>query len=97
MAVPQQFCTNECSFCFFGHGAGPLPTKHYSGFVEADPASGTNLFYYLVESASSPSDDPLFVWMNGGPGASSMAGLFSENGPLLLTEDNSLMEVWRRC
>ena len=75
--------------------AGSLPTRHYGGFVETDSADGVNLFYYLVESASDPSTDPLFLWMNGGPGASSMAGLFSENGPLLLKEDNTLMEV--RC
>ena len=73
-------------------GYGKPPTKHYSGFVETDTPSGTNLFYYLTESQNDPSTDPLFLWMNGGPGASSLAGLFGENGPLLLKADMTLME-----
>lgn len=67
-------------------GYGAPPTAHYSGFVEVDVASSTHLFYYLVESQSNPAEDPLLWWMNGGPGASSLAGLLAENGPLLLNE-----------
>jgi carboxypeptidase C (cathepsin A) len=81
------------SFFLFRSFSGALPTKHYAGFVQTDGVSDTNLYYYLVESASSPATDPLFVWMNGGPGASSLVGLFSENGPLLLVENNTLIEV----
>ena len=50
----------------------------------------TSLFYYLVESAGDPQTDPLIWWMNGGPGASSFAGLFGENGPLLLNATGQL-------
>ena len=71
-------------------GFGPPPTRHWTGFVEVDPTTSTNLFYYLVESAAYPQRDPLIWWMNGGPGASSLAGLFGENGPLLLNESGML-------
>lgn len=71
---------------------GPPPTAHWSGFVEVNAATDTHLFYYLVESAHAPASDPLVWWMNGGPGASSLAGLFSENGPLLLNDAGVLME-----
>ena len=73
-------------------GYGAPPTTHYSGFVEVDAASESHLFYYFVESASAPGSDPLVWWMNGGPGASSFAGLFSENGPLLLNDAGALVE-----
>ncbi|CAE8623297.1 unnamed protein product [Polarella glacialis] len=80
-------------------GFGEPPTAHFSGFVEVEPSSGTHLFYYLVESQSSPKDDPLLWWMNGGPGASSLVGLLAANGPLLLNEAGRFMNnpyAWNR-
>jgi len=73
-------------------GYGPPPTRHHSGFVEVDPATDTHLFYYLVESADAPATDPLVWWFNGGPGASSLAGLFNENGPVLLNDQKELID-----
>lgn len=35
----------------------------------------------FFESRSNPSEDPVVLWLSGGPGASSMMGLFSEVGP----------------
>jgi len=39
-----------------------------------------NLFYWFFRHTDSKA--PLVLWINGGPGSTSMIGLFTENGPL---------------
>ena len=66
-------------------GAPPLPTGHFAGFLNysiSSPAAQLETFYYHVQHANKSA--PLCVWMNGGPGASSLMGLFTELGPQLL-------------
>ncbi|CAI0463705.1 unnamed protein product [Linum tenue] len=41
-----------------------------------------SLFYYFAEAEFDPFSKPLVLWLNGGPGCSSLGvGAFSENGP----------------
>jgi len=63
----------------------PLNYRHYSGYLNA--TNGKFLHYWFVESQTSPSTDPLVLWMNGGPGCSSLDGFLSELGPLHVTSD----------
>jgi len=46
--------------------------SQYSGFINVDPELGKNLFFWFVESQGNPSTDPLLLWLNGGPGSSSV-------------------------
>lgn len=49
----------------------------YSGLM--DSQDGYNMFYWMFRHDEKK---PLVLWMNGGPGYSSIGGMFLENGPL---------------
>ena len=53
--------------------------NQYSGYL--DVGNGLHMFFWFFEARKNPSTAPLATWFNGGPGCSSMIGLFQENGP----------------
>ncbi|XP_074375560.1 serine carboxypeptidase-like 45 isoform X1 [Apium graveolens] len=57
--------------------------QQFSGYVTVDSNKRERaLFYYFVEAEIDPASKPLVLWLNGGPGCSSLGvGAFSENGP----------------
>ena len=54
----------------------------YSGYLKTD-IEGHELFYTFTPSQSNPEKDPILLWLNGGPGCSSLEGFISEIGPVV--------------
>ncbi|KAA0202620.1 hypothetical protein HAZT_HAZT006633 [Hyalella azteca] len=67
----------------------PVNYRQFSGFLDA--GSNTFLHYWFVESEADPTTSPLLLWLNGGPGCSSLDGLLTELGPLHINDDGKTL------
>ncbi|KAF7256525.1 hypothetical protein EG68_07378 [Paragonimus skrjabini miyazakii] len=62
----------------------------FSGFLRGSD-DNFQLHYWFVEAVEKPSESPLVVWLNGGPGCSSLEGLLEENGPFRVQAGQKLI------
>lgn len=58
--------------------------KQYTGWVNLPGDYPTNLFFWFVEARERTQS--LTIWLNGGPGSSSLYGFFTGNGPCEVVE-----------
>ncbi|CAN1328513.1 Serine carboxypeptidase 24 [Linum perenne] len=82
-------------------GQPPVAFAQFSGYVTVNEEHGSALFYWLTEAASNPSTKPLVLWLNGGPGCSSVAfGASEEIGPFRINKTASSLYLnkysWNR-
>ncbi|KAM6566691.1 hypothetical protein CsatA_025819 [Cannabis sativa] len=63
-------------------GQPPVSFKHYAGYVNVNQTNGRALFYWFFEAINNSQHKPLVLWLNGGPGCSSIGfGAAEEVGP----------------
>jgi len=61
--------------------SGALPSKQYSGYLDVGARKFKHLHYWLVEAEENAESAPTVLWLNGGPGCSSLDGFTYEHGP----------------
>ncbi|KAK2396443.1 serine carboxypeptidase [Trifolium repens] len=67
--------------------------QQYAGYIIVDEVNRRNLFYYFEESEVAPLSKPVVLWLNGGPGCSSIGqGAFTEHGPFQPTKKGRLVK-----
>ncbi|XP_071721156.1 serine carboxypeptidase-like 16 [Rutidosis leptorrhynchoides] len=69
---------------------GDLPFTFETGYVGVGENEDVQFFYYFIESQRNPSQDPLLLYLTGGPGTSGLFPLLYQIGPLSFHVDNSL-------
>ncbi|WOL13893.1 hypothetical protein Cni_G22673 [Canna indica] len=82
-------------------GQPPVGFEQFSGYVTVNKACGRALFYWLIEAVTDAAKKPLVLWLNGGPGCSSVAyGASEEIGPFRINRTGSSLYLnelsWNR-
>ncbi|KAL3730236.1 hypothetical protein ACJRO7_027270 [Eucalyptus globulus] len=67
---------------------GELPFYLETGYVGVGDLEDVQMFYYFVKSERSPKDDPLVLWITGGPGCSTLSAILYEIGPFTFNYEN---------
>ncbi|XP_050522901.1 venom serine carboxypeptidase-like [Daktulosphaira vitifoliae] len=62
----------------------------YSGYLTVNDTTNSNLFFWFFPAAVSPKNASVLLWLQGGPGASSLFGLFNEHGPFSVGKTHGL-------
>jgi vitellogenic carboxypeptidase-like protein len=59
------------------------------GFLTTNTTTGNNLFFWFFPAMNGSKTASVLMWLQGGPGASSLFGLFDEISPNSVTEDGN--------
>uniref|UniRef100_A0A224YYW5 Serine carboxypeptidase n=1 Tax=Rhipicephalus zambeziensis TaxID=60191 RepID=A0A224YYW5_9ACAR len=69
-----------------------IRAETHSGYITIDQWKKSNLFFLHIRALKNPDAYPLLLWLQGGPGLSSLFGEFLEIGPLGIDGEGRLFE-----
>ncbi|KAF6160836.1 hypothetical protein GIB67_036037 [Kingdonia uniflora] len=73
-------------------GQPEVKFRHYAGYIKVRPSEEKALFYWFFEAEDRVDERPLVLWLNGGPGCSSIAyGAAQELGPFLIRNNSKFI------
>ncbi|GFP82754.1 serine carboxypeptidase-like 40 [Phtheirospermum japonicum] len=73
-------------------GQPEIKFKQYGGYITVNRKAGRAFYYYFVEAQHSEKTLPLLLWLNGGPGCSSIGyGAMEELGPFRVHSDGKTL------
>ncbi|GAB0097761.1 venom serine carboxypeptidase-like [Sergentomyia squamirostris] len=58
----------------------------YAGFLTIHKDFNSNMFFWYFRAQNDSDNAPVLLWLQGGPGITSLYGLFVENGPFSVNE-----------
>ncbi|KAI4302878.1 hypothetical protein MLD38_038576 [Melastoma candidum] len=66
--------------------------NHFGGYITVGQSAGRALYYYFAEATENKESLPLLLWLNGGPGCSSLGyGAMQELGPFRVYSDGKTL------
>jgi len=73
---------------------GPLNdiAPSHTGFITVNKEHNSNIYFWYVPAKTNAEKAPVVLWLQGGPGGSSLFGLFVENGPYSVDASADLHE-----
>ena len=83
------------SLPYYTPAAGDEFPCMYAGNMRSSSVYDNHFFYWLFQTTDTWSTDtPLVIYMNGGPGSTSMNALWMETGPLRVTQDDDFVVTY---
>lgn len=64
---------------------------NHAGYLTVNKEHNSNLFFWYFPAKIDSDNAPVVLWLQGGPGASSLFGLFTENGPFSISAEQKLL------
>jgi vitellogenic carboxypeptidase-like protein len=64
-----------------------------SGYLTVDDERESNMFFWFFPVANGAADAPVLLWLQGGPGTSSLYAVFNEHGPFSVAKGRDALEL----